>query len=489
MAGKTLTAANLEALGAPRLAALLLELGAGDPGVKRRLRLAVAGGAGPAEAVRMVGKRLATIAASRTFLEWQKAEALAAELESQRRAILELVAPGDPRGAFELVWRLLGCADPVLSRADDGNGELVGVFQQAAEDLGLLAQASEADPAALAERLAAAIRADVNGIWDELTSILEPSLGPVGLRRLGRLMQAWQAEPVPVPKAGQRQVIGWGSGGALYADELDAGRRRAITGSVLRQVAAALGDVDLYVAQFDARTRTVPRVAADLAERLLQAGRASEAWTAIEAAAGDRRAMPIEWERARIATLEALGRPEEAQEARWRGFSARLDPSLLRDFMRQLPDFEDFEAEQRGLTLALGHPDLHRALAFLVAWPDLPRASQLVLGRAAELDGDDYATLSAAADALQVRHPLAATLLRRAMIDYSLGVARSSRYKHAARHLAECEGMARQISDFGTIPDHAAYEKALRATHGRKDAFWQEVGTPGRSPRRRSSAA
>ena len=199
--------------------------------------------------------------------------------------------------------------------------------------------------------------------------------------------------------------------------------------------------------------------------------------------------MPIEWERARIAALEALGRREEAQASRWSCFAATLDPGLLRGVMRQLPDFEDFEAEQRGLTLALDHPDIHQALVFLVAWPDLPRASRLVLGRAAELDGDDYATLSAAAAALQARHPLAATLLRRAMIDFTLRVARTSRYRHAARHLAECEGMARQIADFGTIADHAAYERALRAAHGRKDAFWREAEPAGRPTRRRTGAA
>ncbi len=42
MAGEAVTAANLEALGALRVAALLLELGADDAAVKRRLRLAIA---------------------------------------------------------------------------------------------------------------------------------------------------------------------------------------------------------------------------------------------------------------------------------------------------------------------------------------------------------------------------------------------------------------------------------------------------------------
>jgi len=43
------------------------------------------------------------------------------------------------------------------------------------------------------------------------------------------------------------------------------------------------------------------------------------------------------------------------------------------------------------------------------------------------LSGDLYELLSLAAEALETRYPLAATLLRRAMIGFTLSHARSSR--------------------------------------------------------------
>ena len=70
--GRTLNAANLETLGAARLAALLLAISAGDAAVKRPLRLALAGEAGSGEAAREVAKRLASIAKARSFIDWQK---------------------------------------------------------------------------------------------------------------------------------------------------------------------------------------------------------------------------------------------------------------------------------------------------------------------------------------------------------------------------------------------------------------------------------
>jgi hypothetical protein len=474
--GKTLNAANLQALGAERLAELLIEISAGDAATKRRLRLALAGTAGSATVAHEVSKRLASIAKARSFIDWQKIKPLAADLEAQRAAIRDFIAPTDPREAFELTWRLVGCAESVLSRSDDGSGRLGAIFHDAAADLGKLAQAAELEPLDLAERAFTALRADSQGAWEKLVPILAPQLGAPGLAALKQRMKEWQAEPVTVPPARERQVIGWSSAGPIHADELQTSHRRHVAAFTLQQIANALGDVDSYVAQIDAKARKAPLIAAEIARRMLDAGRPKDAWKALEAAdTSQRNWTPMEWEQARADTLEALGRFDDAQEFRWQRFEATLNTTHLRAFLAKLPDFEDFDAEQRALALALTHPNFHQALAFLVTWPDLQRANQLVLARPKELNGDLYDLLSPAADALDTKYPLAAILLRRAMIDFSLQNARASRYKHAARHLSECASLARRVPDFGEVPDHTAYERALRAAHARKAGFWQEV--------------
>jgi uncharacterized Zn finger protein len=115
---------------------------------------------------------------------------------------------------------------------------------------------------------------------------------------------------------------------------------------------------------------------------------------------------------------------------------------------------------------------VHEALWFLVHWPEHERAAELVVTRTKELDGDLYHILVPAAEALDAKHPLAATLIRRALIDFTLGAARSSRYRHAARHLRECQSLAGQIDDFGAFETHEAYRARLKAEHGRKTSFW-----------------
>ena len=61
------------------------------------------------------------------------------------------------------------------------------------------------------------------------------------------------------------------------------------------------------------------------------------------------------------------------------------------------------------------------------------------------------------------------------MIDFSLRNARSSRYRHAARHFLDCSSLSLAITDFGKFEPHDVYEARLRREHGKKSAFWSFV--------------
>ena len=92
----------------------------------------------------------------------------------------------------------------------------------------------------------------------------------------------------------------------------------------------------------------------------------------------------------------------------------------LRAYLKALPDFEDIDAEARAAAHALGFKSFSSALYFFVEWPDLAKAAQLVLERGAEIDGNAYYLLDPAARLLEGKHPLAATILRRGMIEDTL---------------------------------------------------------------------
>lgn len=479
MASKhTVTLDNLAALGAERLAAILVELANGDAEVKRRLRLELAAQAGGDAIAAEIGKRIATLRSARSFIDWQKRRDFVRDLDLQRAMIADRVAPAHADLALDLMWRFLDLAEPVLNRVDDSSGSVGGVFWSACEDLGTIAAKATPDPLSLADRVFTALLANEYGIYDRLVPIMLPALGDAGaalLRsRLAQALAEWS-------KAGGRD---W---------RADAVRR------ALQDIADGQADADAFIALVPGAERSRPHTGAEIGRRLLAAGRAAEALAALEAARPKQRPAPARddealylaehggdsaWEEAYIEALDATGQPEQAQQLRWAAFEDRLSAPQLRAHLKRLPGFEDVEAEDRAKQHALGFRSFSAALHFFQEWRDQAHAAQLVFTRAPEIDGNLYFLLDQAARLIEGRHPLAATLLRRAMIEDTLDGAKSTRYKHAARHLLECASLAPGIQDFGAFEAHDAFVGRRRAKHGRKTGFWGQVGEASGSSRR-----
>jgi hypothetical protein len=449
MASKTtLNAKNLAALGVDRLAGLLLEITKGNAGAKRQLRLELASEVGPGDVAREIRKRLGTIARSRSFIDWQGRNAFAADLDMQRRAIVSQVGPVDPAEAFDLIWRFVALANGVYERCDDSTGRVQSVFHEACEDLIDLAEVAAPNPLGLADQLLETLTDDDYGHYPALISGLASVLGSEGLQHL---------------KAG------------ITASGIDLSDNYALR-MALEQIADVEGDVDAYIDQQSDLARKAPQVAAEIARRFLEAGRVEEAWEAINAPdEKDRGWIPYDWEVTRISVMHAMGQTEAARDFMWTCFARSLNAAHLRAWLSGLPDFEDVEAESRALEHALGFESFTTALHFLMTWPAIEQAAVLITNRAAEIDGYHYELLGPASDALEDRYPLAATLLKRGLINFALQNSRVKRYRHAARHLRECKNLAARIDDFGLFETHEAYLAGLKKTHGKKTSFWGAV--------------
>ena len=463
---KTVTPDNLAALGAERLAAILVELADGDAEVKRRLRLELAAQAGGDSIAAEIGKRITALRSARSFVDWQKRRDFVRDLDLQRAMIADRVAPTRADLALDLMWRFLDLAEPVINRVDDSTGSVGDVFRSACEDLGAIAVRAKPDPAVLADRVFTALLANDYGVYDGLVPVMLPALGDVGAAHLTSRLLA------------DRSRAGGRNGRA------DAVRR------ALQDIADGQADVDAYIALVPVAERSTPHTGAEIGRRLLAAGRAAEALAALEFARPKRRAVCARddddlylagsgggsaWEEAYIEALDATGQQEQAQRLRWATFEERLSSTHLRAYLKRLPDFEDVEAEDRAMQHALGFGSFSVALNFFREWPDQARAAQLVLARAPEIDGNLYFLLDPSARLIEGKYPMAATLLRRAMIDDTLNGARSTRYKHAARHLLECASLAPDIQDILGFETHASFVDRLRSKHGRKAGFWSQV--------------
>jgi hypothetical protein len=531
MAGRaSLNAKNLEALGTARLAALLLQHTEGNAAARRALRLALAEQRGPLEMAQEVRKRLAAVERSSSWLDQKRRDALLADLDRQRQAMVGPIAAHDPDLAVELLWRFLDLASSLQDRCDCSDGAELPLFHQASADLGQVACRAKGSTAALAEQVAAALLENEGGEYDHLIEHLKEALKPEGLEQLRQMMEAkrpprrsdvkqadGEAASFDGEEDDEEEADGDGSIGTPYFDgrdwlvddddfdadcdvdfesdyddESESGyeeddedydldpdpRDRGQTVRLaMLAIADALGNAEAYLAEYRDHEPTAlkrPLVAARVAQRLTAAGRAEEALALLD----DAQPLPQQtppgpgpWIDARIAALDQLERGEEAQQVRWRFALLRLSSQHLRDHLKRLPAFEDGEAQERALDLVLQHPYLGPALEFLHHWPDRRRTARLILARPAELVRADEQLLGVVAEALEAEQPLAATFCLRALIESIVEQARSNRYRHAVRHLASCRRLAGAIEAWGAIPDHNTYVMDLLHAYGHRMGF------------------
>jgi hypothetical protein len=362
---RRLSAANLVHLGAPRLAELLIEAGAGNANLKRRLRLELAAGVGPEALALEIDKRITALAAARTRVSWRKRGELIEDLDAHRLMITARLAPQDAARALGVLIRWFDLHPGLNVRVKDVKGELPVVFEQAAPDLFALAEA--ADDMALRDLIDALGRRPQD--YSRWIAAAGEALTPGTARRL--------------------------------LDRLPAVVRKSPAGrNLVRRLADRAQDLDLWLSLVTPEQAGAPDVAADIARRLLRAGRVVEARAALEAALapsplnrrwtfgrapsdGPPRLTPA-WEAASIDLLEAEGSRQEAQDLRWRLFERDLSVPVLRDYLARLPDFDDVEALDRAFAHASTHADFRAALQFLMDWPAHREAAAMVLARPRE---------------------------------------------------------------------------------------------------------
>ena len=472
MSKKTLNHANLSALGAERLADLLLEVSTGSADIKRRLRLELSHDLGPAELGRDVRKRLATLRRSSSFIGWRKRKAVIKDLQIQVDMILDKIAPMDPTLAFDLLWQFIELAPSVYERTDDNRGDIGDVFRAAILGFDDIAPRAILDTASLATRVWDAVSDNGYGEFDGIIGRVAPALGDAGFAHLKSIVASYADEPLETAPADHdaiqflRKLRGSHSN---YRARQKAMRIKM----VLQDIAMAQGDTGAYVAQYSNDDLTRPTIAAEVAQLMRAQGQSQKALALLEAADLD---GPVgqrdKWDDALIACLLDLDRLDDAQTHRWNRFCSTLNSTYLRAYLKSLPDFDDIEAEDLARAHALKFNDAMTALAFFLDWTDHASAAALITDRIDELDGNYYETLTPAAEALRDRYPLAAVLLWRAMIDFALQNGRATRYRHAADLLMECGQLDGQLTDYWQHPTHQDYVQSLERNHDRKTSFW-----------------
>lgn len=450
-----ISVAAVEALGARRLAEILIGHACWDVGLHQALRLALASRSSDDRLVHTLCDELQRIEADRRFYGYRESSSLATDLDRIRDAIVRDLLPRQPAAAIQLLDRLIRLDAIVFDRSDDSDGMIGEVIKQAVDDLGAAwAVMPGRDRVHLAHEVFDVLTKDGYGVHGGVVSAFREALGQEGLSELERLIR----EDLDRCRAEEREARTW----------------PLIRG--LQQIADARGDVDSFVAAHRL-AGTEDQALKDICERLIEAGRVAEALTRVEAAA-----VPShrQWEvdDLRIRLLELVGRQDDAQAVRWRMFSGSLSEHSLRAYLAHLPSDEHEQVRATAVAMARQHREAHAALNLLITL-DLNAAANLVLTRISELNGNHYFSLRPAAQALETNHPLAATLLYRCMGDAVLARAQSTQYEHAVRDLVAAERLASAVDDWINHPSQEAYQQQIIARHRQKRTFWNLMKAAG----------
>lgn len=460
---------KLKDLGAEKLAQLVLDEAERNAGFRRQVKAALAGKSGPEAIAKLIDRRLSGLARAKSFIEWDKARAFADDLRSLTDTITAELGPTAPALAIDRLLRFIATHEQVFERVDDSSGRVQDVYYQVIAATGDLAPnlpVPEAD--ALPEKIMTALGESTHGYLADVTEAVAPHLPQDSLAR-------WDGDLQDAIAERQTEEAARISDGWFYSMTSQwAGMRQIL--------ASARGDLDLLIA-LEVKKKPHMQDTLAISAQLLEAGRSAEA---------------LEWVRkpgrrtfgetddglspervsleARI--LDATGDRSAAQTLRWRCFEARLSAGILREYLKQQPDFEDIEAEDRAHAFALEKADPEVALQFFLDWPRLDLAAKLITTHPHRWDGGDWHILPKVAGLLEHDHPLAASILYRALLDNILDRARSKAYGHGAKYLGKLGLLASEadpIRPSGMV-DHATYLAKLKTAHPRKSGFWARAG-------------
>ncbi|SNS59362.1 DUF6880 family protein [Antarctobacter heliothermus] len=464
-----LTTDKLKDLGAEKLAQLVLDEAERNAGFRRQVKAALAGKSGPQAIAKLVDRRLSGLARARSFIEWDKARAFAEDLRSLTDTLTSELGAAAPGLAVDRLLRFIDTHEQVFERVDDSSGRVQDVYSQAIAATGDLApRLTNAEADQLPEKIMTALGESTHGYLAEVTTAVAPHLPQDSLARWDAELKVAIAERKAEEATRPRE--GWfNSMTSQWAE--------------MRQtIATARGDLDLLVA-LEAGKRPHMQDTLGISAQLLAAGRSAEALDWVRkpgrrAFVEDERDMPPPRVSLEARILETLGDAPAAQALRWRCFEATLSAGTLRDYLAQLPDFEDVEAEDRAHAYALEKAAPEAALQFFLDWPRTDLTAKLIVMHPDRWDGSDWHILPKVAELLEHDHPLAATVLYRALLDNILARARSKVYGHGATYLRKLALLAEDADAArpGEMAGHATYLAELKKVHPRKSGFWARVG-------------
>ena len=183
--------AEVAALGADRLAEILVDHAAHDPGLDQALRLALAAQASGADLELTLAGEVDAMGARRNRWSDGDDRALSHGIDRIRVAITRDLLPRSPRAAAGLHLRLIRLHPSIAAQVRDSDGVVGSAIEDVVADFGLAcATLPAAERRRLPVEVATRLLSDEHGVCCRLIHACKEGLGPEGLAELDRLFRS-----------------------------------------------------------------------------------------------------------------------------------------------------------------------------------------------------------------------------------------------------------------------------------------------------------
>ena len=121
----------LAALGAEKLARLVLDEAEQNAAFRKVVSAALASSKGPDAIAKIVDRRLSALERARSFIEWDKARAFEKDLSATVKVAAEELGQASPEMAIERLLTFIATHEKVFDRVDDSHGRVQDVYYTA----------------------------------------------------------------------------------------------------------------------------------------------------------------------------------------------------------------------------------------------------------------------------------------------------------------------------------------------------------------------
>ncbi len=453
---------HLIALGSEFLADRLIELSQFDDSLAKELEMLTFKN-DPDKLAKKINQQINGIKRSKKFIPWNQTHEITDKLDQIIRFIEHDLLPLSSTLAIDSIEKLFNVEECIYERADDSSGSIGITFSYLVELWGKAwAKHTDRDVNLLCDKLLTILMHHQYYSTNQIIHNFAQALGSKGLITLEKLVSDEKSFNSYALKR-------------IYTD-----------------IADVSADLDKYIDACEKYGSLDEDSVCDIAERLIKKSRIEEAidWLLHKPkdVSLDSNTLAFDPDKVNyskrfdllIEAYDSETMLEEAQSLRWILFKKTLSTKYFKGLVKHQDKASIQKIKTEAYQFAFEHYDgsLHALLSFLYDLQDYEKLDLAIITYYNALDDCSYSLYRPLSKNLVLAgFPLSACLLRRKLIEGVLNRAISKYYKYAISDLNLAAKYAESVIDWLEFDPHNKFVEQLKASHGRKSAFWSKISS------------